>query len=617
MPIKTGPLTQDDLAQLWKSVVDPGYSRPFVEQGEGHGYEAFTQGFAQMGRVSQAVDRSFSALFVEPFSGQTNPPASGARRSTVILTFSRASAFAEPVVVDAGVVLVEEQATDFGPSGGEPVLTGRRYRLLSPAVFIPGDPGPLHAPAEAEDYGFGYSNPLPGTLTYLVQPGKDFTNDRGTVHPGVVAHRLLVRPDPDVVIPEHVGQYVELLSGANAGQRRRVVGYEAPTVDTTPPTGGTVLLAPTTVLRFSLVAGTFTPGEVLEQASTGAQLRVLAQAGGVGGLLVADRIAGTVALGTLCYGVLSGAVCVFDFVELSPDMTAELLTASWRILDWGVDFGLSVTNALSPAGGASAILDEIGDERGVQRRAGEAGDAGDDTYRERVSALADVVSPNALSRTANRILAPYGEAALLREVSYPLFRGFFFDGDATSSDPEIAFAYDFDALDVAGSGSSGNFIEGERVTQTKTDGTIASGRACLVYPVPAGLLPQPEPAPYLGSVAGIFGTFVNGPDIVGETSGAVVNGTVFTGGLVSRDRWKVLLDYVEFRAFFLMGVPSIGLGDFGFAYDAGAFDAYDSAPYLTFYDGYALTEASIDRGIWNALWAARAGGVGFDVVRET
>lgn len=609
---KSGPLTRADFEALWTSVVPSEYSRPFVELGEGEGFEAFTQAWAQFGRVSVAIDRTTQAMYIEPGSGQTSAPASGARLATVELTFTRTLDFAQLLVLDAGRILIEEEQIDFAPGGGETVRTGRRYALLAPLVFQPGDPGPVLAMAAAEFPGFGYNNPLPGTLAVIAQPGTGFENDRASVVPGVSAHRLAVRPDPDVVIPEHVGQYVEFVAGSNAGQVRRIIGYESPTVDTTPPTGGTVLLAPTMVLRIGLLAGVFQAGETVEQVSTGARLRVLVQSGTH---LYADALEGTIALGALVSGVLSGAVGSFDALELDPAMVAEAGSATWRILDWVEDFGLLVTNAQSPAGGASATLDEVGDERGVQRRAGEVGDRGDESYRARVAALADVVSPNALSRIVNRILSPLGESGVLREVGLAKFRGMLFDGDPTSNDPEIAYAFDLDFVGVTGT-ATGTFLEGEIVDQT-VDGVTARGRASLGYTVPAGSLPQPLPAPTLAGLARIEGHFVQSERITGRQSGAYIAMPTFSGGLVERDRFKVNLDYTEFRSFFLMGVRHTGIGDFGLAFDAGAANAFDASPHLAFFDGFALTESSTLRGIWNALNDARAGGVGFDLVWES
>ena len=529
---KTGPLTVDEFALLWRSVTDRSYWEPFVEVGEGQGYEAHTQAFAQQARVSLAVDRSTQALYVLPWSGQTDEPASGGAYSSVGLTFARAGSFLQELTFVAGT-FVEEVQIDFSDLGGVEVRTGRRYALTTTVGLGPGVAGPLVFQALAEAFGRGYDNPAPGTLISIVQPGSQMFNDGATVIPGVASHQLVVQPIPDVILPEHVGQYLEFTAGANAGQIRRISGYIPPNPYATNPTGGTALLATTVVARFSAVSGTFNSGELVEQGPSGsiAVARVLYQ---TATHLVMDRVSGAMTTGTFTNGVASGASCVFDSIDQEPDLVAETPAlpttagASWRVLDWALDLGVTVTNVSSPSGGRAPILDQIGSERSIARGSGE----GDDAYREAIANLADVVSPNAIRRCINRALANFGVSGWLREVGTFDLPGLYLDGDPLSTDPTEAFAYDLDFT----------------------------------------VRPQ--------------------------------------------DRYKLLLDYTEFRAFFLVGVPQLGLGEFGGAFDAGPSDAFDASPYPCFFDGYPLTAACAYRTLWGAVNAARAAGVGFDLVLD-
>lgn len=529
---KTGPLTADEFAQLWRSVTDRSYWQPFVEQGEGQGYEAHTQAFAQHGRVSLAVDRSTQGLYLLPWSGQTSDPAAGGAFSRVELAFTRAGTFLQELALVTGT-LVEEVQVDFSDAGGVEVHTGRRYALTQTVGLGPGDAGPLLAAAQAEAWGQGYDNPAPGTLQAVVQPGSGMFNGGATVVPGVAAHQLVVAPVPDVLLPEHVGQYVAFTAGANVGQVRRISGYLPPNALATNPDGGTALLATTIVARLSASSGTFAQGEVVEQGpgGAGAKAKVLYQ---TATHLVMDRTSGTMVVGTLAVGVASGAAATFDSIDQQPDLAAEAPSfptssgAGWRVLDWGADLGLRVTNASSPSGGRAPVLDQVGSERGVHRGSGE----GDDDYREAVANLADVVSPNAIRRCINRALAPFGATGWLREVGTADLPGLYLDGDPLSSDPSEAFAFDLD--------------------------------------------------------------FATRP----------------------ADRYKLLLDYTEFRAFFLVGVPPLGLGEFGAAFDAGPENAFDAAPFPCFFDGFPLTAACAYRTLWGAVNAARAAGVGFDLVLD-
>lgn len=429
---KTGPLTREDFEAVWKSVTDSEYSRAFIEKGEGLGFEAHTQAMQQFERVSDGIDRTTQALYVRPWSGQTDEPAAGGRFATVTLELTRSSSFTRAVLMPAGTI-VEEIATDFGLLGGEEVATGRRYIFIANTGFTPGEAGPIPITAYADRYGEGYDNPLPNTLTSIVQVGAGLTNTGASVVPGVSTHFLVLASEPDVLTHQQIGQYIEFTSGANQGLIRQIAGVIPPD-PIAPITGGTAQLAATQVFRFPAITGTFVPGETIEQAATGAQSTALLQGPTY---LIAQRQSGDIATGLIVVGAQSGASVIFDSVDEPADLTAETGTAGWRVLSWE-ELGITVTNPASPVGGRAAVLDEIGAEREVYRGTGE----NDDGYRERVVNFADLVSPPAILRIANRILVPYGYEAVLREVGYPAFRGFFYDGDPAMQDPAIAFAYD-------------------------------------------------------------------------------------------------------------------------------------------------------------------------------
>jgi hypothetical protein len=107
---------------------------------------------------------------------------------------------------------------------------------------------------------------------------------------------------------------------------------------------------------------------------------------------------------------------------------APLVTATQdvEILELA-DLGIELVVEDDATGGRAAVLDAIGAERNVPRRLGES----DTAYRDRVSTLADTVSPAAMLRIAERILSPLGIGFRLRETrdldSWP---GFVLDVDA-------------------------------------------------------------------------------------------------------------------------------------------------------------------------------------------
>lgn len=604
---KAGPLTQDELLALWAAVTDPGYSRSIVAAGDDNGLEVIGQSLAQFSRASEMIDRTTQAMFILPWSGQTNEPAAGARRATVVVSVTRTRGFDRELTFRAGEVVFEEETIDFGPSGPVVILTGRKYAVQTTKTLGPGESGPVEIPCIAVRPGYGYNLAQIGGIRRFVQPGARLQNDGATVEPGPDGHRLVVKNQPDVVVPEHVGQYVLFTAGANSGQLRRATGYEQPVPDGSPPNGGTLILAATGVFR-ALVVGTFLLGETVQQMPSGATGKFIHQ---TSNRVVIDRTSGVFATGQTITGLTSGATASVDAIEQSPDLVAEIGTAAWFIPAWEEDLECVATNRLEPAGGKSPMLDELGSERELPRSSGE----GDEAYRRRVSTPADVVSPNAILRAANRVLAPQGASACLREVGLSRFIGMFFDGDPSNPDPAIAFAYDFGAADLTSGTFGGTFIDGEEVEQVGAGGEVTRARIELKFTglPPGSLYPT---SPYSAAFVRRTADMQAGVTIVGLTSGATISAPMFGPGLAPGDRFKLALDYAEFRGFFLVGVPPLNTGSFGIAYDAGEYDAYDAFPFLAFFDGTPVTAQTDYRSIWQAIDRARAGGVGFDLYVE-
>lgn len=79
------------------------------------------------------------------------------------------------------------------------------------------------------------------------------------------------------------------------------------------------------------------------------------------------------------------------------------------------DLGLTVTQPAAFAGGVHAWLDDIGQERGIYRQSGES----DADFRTRVCFLGDTVSPAAVERLCNRVLAPCGVCCEIVERGTP------------------------------------------------------------------------------------------------------------------------------------------------------------------------------------------------------
>lgn len=94
-------------------------------------------------------------------------------------------------------------------------------------------------------------------------------------------------------------------------------------------------------------------------------------------------------------------------------LVGEVDTILLPILDpaYG-DATFVVAQVANASGGTCAFLDQLGDDRGLPRNAGEA----DDRYRYRMRLLPDTVSPGAIDRTAQLILGALGIAYTIIET---------------------------------------------------------------------------------------------------------------------------------------------------------------------------------------------------------
>ena len=616
METKKGALTQDELQALWLSAVDVSYSRPIVEAGDGNGLEVYGQLFNQLERVSQAVDTTTQAMFLCPWSGQSAPEAEGEESATVTLTFERGGLLERPLVLGRGLIFVQEETTDVGEYEGLVVLTGRRYVLTEDLVFHPGERGPFQVVALAERPGYGYNNPMPDTIRRIAQPGERLSNDHASVtaFDGILPGVLVTTPNaPDTFVPESVGQFVGFSAGANLGRASRISTFTGPDLGVSPAIGSSVILELLVSFDSVVYAGTFLPGETV--SATGASLRVLGERDeGARKLITLVMLSGVIpAPGAVLTGLTSGATLTTQTV-LHDDTTyldeappsPGVGGATWRILGWHTDWALTVTHPLSPEGGRAGWLDEIGKERDLYRSPGEI----DSAYRVRLKDIGDVVSPNAIVRTINKIML--GLPFCFREVGASHLPGFFYDGDGlgpSATPPGHSPGNDaYDAYGMVLQGAlTGAFLLQEPTVLETTDTLIrwASG----IYTGNFG-------ANHFFSIA--FGDKPPGSSvglqIRGLTSGATLVIAVVVPSAGSDDKkWNVYLSFTEFRAFFLVCMPRLGLGEYGFSYDVGPHSAFDATLEDNFFDGVPYQNATIYGALFNAIDPIRAGGVGFDL----
>lgn len=339
-------------------------------------------------------------------------------------------------------------------------------------------------------------------------------------------------------------------------------------------------------------------------------------------------------------GVLSGSVTITAVAPgFEYNVRGSLTTAGGEVspalIDtiWSMqmspqlgDLTFAVSNPLPITGGTAAYLDGLGVDRGVVRRQNE----GLLPYRLRVRTLPDTVSPAAIRRTLNTLVGSGNY--YFREVGPTAggVRGGFFDGDRVN--PDLADYYDTDAIifrgaDMlsAGSGGAGSGLgiaQGEPVELRDPTGQVrAVGWRGTYYPTDVGLFVFIRRGSMEMTVdqALALGSISTGWVIVGRTSDGYFSSLTVqdTRTVNNARRFRVDLDYLEFRAFFKVGLPPGSLGEYGMAYDAGSSNAFDiTNPAMNAFDGSPYVQNQLNLAVWNGLDAVRAGGVSFNLYIE-
>lgn len=594
--MKTGPLTRDELMLVWAAACDIGYREPLQDAGDGFGLEVYSQHAAQLERVSKAIDKSTQALYILPHSGQTDEPASGGKKANVAITVTRSINLQRPLVITAGSLTIVEETTDRSPTGPVVTQTGRRFITTADIVFNPGETGPFTVNAIAERIGTGYNNPRPGTLSRSVQVGANFTRPRASiVAPDLVNATTLIPArgqivsanEADTFIPEHIGRSVIFTAGANVGLLAHLIAYLAP-----PNVAngiGSIVAFDVVQAVAGTVVGTFVTGEVVNLAAGKGRLYAVR-----GGRMTFRLLTGTApAVGGVMTGATSGATLTVTAILDSSSYAVETGGATWRVLDWEADWGLTITNATSPSGGKHALLDMLGDERALARASNES----DASYSARVSTLADVVTPNALKRAMSRALGTIPWT--WREIGSIDLRGSFYD-DTLDKD-----AYDGEVYLITGTTLDTFLFQEQAVLEDSSFNLAARG--------------------FVGNVVGALLTFVVRPGsrpiaggtyrVRGLTTGAMFSASnVFVPSSVTDRRFRRYFDYEQFRGYFIGEVARLGLGEFGFAWDdsvntSAGFNAFDASSRS--FDGYPRDNRKVYLSAYAALNQARAGGVGF------
>jgi hypothetical protein len=108
-----------------------------------------------------------------------------------------------------------------------------------------------------------------------------------------------------------------------------------------------------------------------------------------------------------------------------------------------IDPAMMVRQITATTGGAAACLDGLGNDVEIPRHPDES----DDAYRVRIRETPDAVSPGAVQRGVDKLLAAVNSAGCLREVGTGKLPGIFYDAGTSLDSPQVParnFAYDMD-----------------------------------------------------------------------------------------------------------------------------------------------------------------------------
>lgn len=274
------------------------------------------------------------------------------------------------------------------------------------------------------------------------------------------------------------------------------------------------------------------------------------------------------------------------------------------------DISFVVAQAIDTTGGTDMALERLAWDRGIARSNNES----PEPFRLRVRTLPDTVSPGAIQRVVQSVMGNY--LYVIREVGRSNFRGMFYGGDEVLGVVDRYDFYDVDSLVFNGVVTSGVFIDDEPVVLIDAAlnvyahgyfGNLELGNTRL-YMIRKGGAPS-----------------VGGTEVIrGLQSGAVFTPSSFidVSAAVNARRFRLNLDYAEFRGFFLVGLPRLNLGEFGMAYDDGPRDAFDYNTTIAvtgtqnFADGFPAEAERLYTSVYRAVDRVKAGGVGFDIYIE-
>ncbi len=209
-------LTYEDLIALFERILPRSYVTPIQNEGDGQGFDIFSQQARQFARAADAASITTQAYYLLPNSREVAPPAAGAQAATGELLVSRdvGSAIGAVTIPISTVFVATVESTT-----GSEVAIGE-FRSTAEVTIPSGSLGPVTVPVESTRVGY-QGNVAAGSVTsFKLLSEAVVTCEVSAAQP---PNTLTDDGTPDRFVEAMLGRYVRFTVGPNVGALARQI----------------------------------------------------------------------------------------------------------------------------------------------------------------------------------------------------------------------------------------------------------------------------------------------------------------------------------------------------------------------------------------------------------
>ena len=215
--------TLDELIEVWRQAMDPGYTRPLETEAEGRGLDIIAGLAATFVRASEAVQLTTQSFYLKEHSTQLDPPASGGVKATGKVELRAETPTDGVILIDASASISPTiRAVSTNPDGDE--IGGPVFNIVGPLPineFPAFSEGPFELDVEADREGF-IGNLKAGTRAQI-EERLSFTATMQSLTASAGEIEIELVPEGNTFGSNVAGQYVRVLDGVNAGRPAALV----------------------------------------------------------------------------------------------------------------------------------------------------------------------------------------------------------------------------------------------------------------------------------------------------------------------------------------------------------------------------------------------------------